>query len=446
MRWLVLKDLQILRRSPLLVGLLVVYPIAIALLIGFALSRGPDKPKVAFVNQVPKNANTFSLGSETIDASKYSKRLFSVVDPIRVKTRAQALKKVEDGEALAALIIPPDITEKLAGGVERPQVEVIYNVEDPVKARFVESTIKARLADANAALSEVFAKTAQDYIGLLLKGGSISLFGTDFEVLGLRKSKDDLERAQRALPANSPARQRIGDVIRFASLAIDNLDLSDEVLASVSSPIEVKQTVLKGTRTPLDTFAVSVSVIVSLMFVTVLLAAGMLAQEREEHTFARLVRGLISRTALLAEKEGLSALCALAVTLIMLCGVGLFVTLDWSRFPLWVLALAFGALAFAALGVAIGALAREVRTASLLAFLLSLPLAFLALVPSGAVSSGLYGVIRIVSALFPFKPSLQALDVALNGGDPGLLVPLLHLLAVAAGFTVIARLALRRFE
>ncbi len=446
MRWLVLKDLQILRRSPLLVGLLVVYPIAIALLIGFALSRGPDKPKVAFVNQVPKNANTFSLGSETIDASKYSKRLFSVVDPIRVKTRAQALKKVEDGEALAALIIPPDITEKLAGGVERPQVEVIYNVEDPVKARFVESTIKARLADANAALSEVFAKTAQDYIGLLLKGGSISLFGTDFEVLGLRKSKDDLERAQRALPANSPARQRIGDVIRFASLAIDNLDLSDEVLASVSSPIEVKQTVLKGTRTPLDTFAVSVSVIVSLMFVTVLLAAGMLAQEREEHTFARLVRGLISRTALLAEKEGLSALCALAVTLIMLCGVGLFVTLDWSRFPLWVLALAFGALAFAALGVAIGALAREVRTASLLAFLLSLPLAFLALVPSGAVSSGLYGVIRVVSALFPFRPSLQALDVALNGGDPGLLVPLLHLLAVAAGFTVIARLALRRFE
>ncbi|MEA2184942.1 MAG: hypothetical protein QOF69_4127, partial [Solirubrobacteraceae bacterium] len=34
MRWLLLKDLQILRRSPLLVGLLVIYPVAIALLIG----------------------------------------------------------------------------------------------------------------------------------------------------------------------------------------------------------------------------------------------------------------------------------------------------------------------------------------------------------------------------------------------------------------------------
>ena len=35
MRWLLLKDLQILRRSPLLVGLLIIYPIAISLLIGF---------------------------------------------------------------------------------------------------------------------------------------------------------------------------------------------------------------------------------------------------------------------------------------------------------------------------------------------------------------------------------------------------------------------------
>ena len=84
--------------------------------------------------------------------------------------------------------------------------------------------------------------------------------------------------------------------------------------------------------------------------------------------------------------------------------------------PLWLAALAAGALAFGALGVAIGGLAREVRAASLLAFLLSLPIAFLALVPSGAVSAGLYDVIRAVSALFPFKPALQAMDAALNDG------------------------------
>ncbi len=61
-RWLLLKDLQILRRSPLLVALLVLYPIVLAVLIGLALSGGPDKPKVAFANLVPPGQSTFSVG------------------------------------------------------------------------------------------------------------------------------------------------------------------------------------------------------------------------------------------------------------------------------------------------------------------------------------------------------------------------------------------------
>ena len=39
------------------------------------------------------------------------------------------------------------------------------------------------------------------------------------------------------------------------------------------------------------------------MFITLLLAAGMLALEREENAFARLVRGLVSRTGA-AGREG----------------------------------------------------------------------------------------------------------------------------------------------
>ena len=147
---------------------------------------------------------------------------------------------------------------------------------------------------------------------------------------------------------------------------------------------------------------------------------------------------------LLAEKAGLAALCSLLVSLLMLGALGLFISLDWGRFPLWVVALIGGGIGFAAMGLAIGAVTREVRAASLLAFMLSLPIAFLALVPSGSVSNGLYEVITVVSALFPFKPTLNAVDAALNhSGD--LLVALLHLAALAVGFGAIARLALRRF-
>ena len=52
------------------------------------------------------------------------------------------------------------------------------------------------------------------------------------------------------------------------------------------------------------------------------------------------------------------------VRLVMMVGLGLFVDLDWGCFPLWLAALAVGALAFAALGLAIGGLTRDVRAAS----------------------------------------------------------------------------------
>jgi hypothetical protein len=75
--------------------------------------------------------------------------------------------------------------------------------------------------------------------------------------------------------------------------------------------------------------------------------------------------------------------------------------------------------------------------------MLALPVAALALVPSGSVNATLYDAIRIVSGAFPFKPALSALDAALNGGS--LVTPLLHLAALTLAFAAIARLALRRF-
>jgi ABC-type transport system involved in cytochrome c biogenesis permease component len=444
MRWLLLKDLQILRRSPLLVALLVLYPIIIATLIGFALSRGPSKPRVAFLNEVPAGASVLELGGTHVDVSQYAKEIFKRIDPVQVSSEKEAIAKVRSGDVLGALIIPPDITQKLETGLESARVRVYFNSEDPVKYRFVQDTIKSEVQDANAALTKQLTKVAVSYLNLISTGGKINIFGQSLDVLGLSKAEAIVTAAQTQLPANSPLRGDLAQVAQFAKLAIDNLKLSGGVLKSVGTPIQVDQTIVKGGHTPLDAFAVAIAVSISLMFVTLLLAAGVLALEREENAFLRLVRGLVSRTGLLVEKVGLAALCAVAVSLIMLAGISLFVTLSWGRFPLWVLGLALGALGFGAMGVAIGGLTREVRAASLLAFMVALPIAFLALVPSGSVSEGLFQVIRVISALFPFKPTLQAMNSALNGSG-SIVAPLIHLAALTLGFGAIARLSLRRF-
>jgi ABC-2 type transport system permease protein len=182
-----------------------------------------------------------------------------------------------------------------------------------------------------------------------------------------------------------------------------------------------------------------------LTFVTLLLVAGSLALEREEGTFARLTGGLVSRGALLIEKIALGFVAGLVVTLLMLAGVEPFVGLEWQRIGLWLVAILAGGCGLAAAGAALGAAARDVRAVSLLAFMIALPVALLSLVPSGAVGATVYDGIRVITALFPFKPALQAMTAALDSAGAGIGRPLLHLLVLSIAYGAIARFALRRF-
>jgi ABC-type transport system involved in cytochrome c biogenesis permease component len=279
----------------------------------------------------------------------------------------------------------------------------------------------------------------------VLNGGSVTILGQSVGLLGLRNARTIVAATIAALPARSPLRLALRQVVGFADLAIQGLGFASPVLGSIGTPLTVQETQLAGATTPTDAYAASIAVIVSLMFVTMLLAAAMLAVERSENAYARLVRGLITPGRLLAEKVALAGGCASGVTLVMAALVSLFVHLDWGRFELWVLALAFGGVAFGALGVAIGALAREVSAASLMAFLLSLPIAFIALVPASAVSGTLKSVLDAIAFVFPFKAALEAVSNAFSGAAPGIGLPLVHLAVLAVAFGALARVALVRF-
>ena len=448
MRWLLLKDLQILRRSPLLVALLVLYPVLVSLLVGASVSGGPSKPRVAFANLIPADKDEFVIGQERLKASDFVDDLFKTIDPIRVDTREAALETVRSGDAVAAFVVPADVTDRLQGtlnlsGGPPPTVEVLYNAENPAKRREVEAAIRSRLADANQALTARLTEISGSYLDIVTNGGSFSILGQDFDVLGLRRAQTIIEGTLAGLPADAPERPALEQVARFAKLAADNLDISKPILASIGNPVRVEQTVVAGSRSTLEVYFAQVAVSLSLMFVTLLLVAGMLAIEREEFAFSRLVRGLVTRTGLLSEKVLLGTLCGVPLALAMLGILSVFLDVDAGRAPLWLPAAVLAAAAFSALGAAVGALARDVRAASLLAFALSLPVAALALVPSGAVSTGVYDLISAISALFPFKPCLEAFDAAVSGGDLG--GPLLHLAALTLAYVVLARVALRRF-
>jgi ABC-2 family transporter protein len=445
-RWLLLKDLQILRRSPLQAALLVAWPILIAVLVGFAISGGSSKPRVAFVNEVPPDSR-ISVGGQQLPAANVRARICRRVECVDVGDRADAVEQVRSGEVLAALVLPADLVTEINSlsslDPGKPEVEVLVNEEDPIKSELVKDRIETLLAQANLAIARRIAAEGGHYLGLLIDGGKLEVLGQKFPILGLRASARILTALE---PALSPAlRRSLHQVTEFAGQARDNLDIAGPLIARLAQPIAVHRVSVSGSSPPLEVFAIAVAATLTLAFVAVLLVAGSLALEREENAFPRLTRGLVSPTALIAEKVLLGVLAGLAVTLLLLAGLALFVPLAWDRFGLWLAAILLGGGALAAAGAALGAAAREVRAVSLLAFMVTLPIAFLSLVPSGTVGSGLYDAIEIVTAVFPFKPALRAMTAALDGAGPGIGWPLAQLVILTLAYGALARLALRRF-
>ena len=97
--------------------LLIVYPVVIAILIGFALSRGPEKPARGLLQPGPLR--------RAVRPGRAGRRVLARRGPSRAlrqdssaSTSSPAARRpesmVRDGDVLGALILPPDLLEKLA--------------------------------------------------------------------------------------------------------------------------------------------------------------------------------------------------------------------------------------------------------------------------------------------------------------------------------------------
>src|SRR4051794_16680310 len=167
MRWLFVKDLQIMRRSPLLTALLVIYPIVIAVLIGFALSRGPSTPRVAFLNEIPEGT-PLTIAGKQLDITGARGELCSRIDCIDVSSEDQARQMVESGDVPAPLLRRkgsiPDLKSRARLTPSRPTGGVLDNEEGLVKASLVDDRINTPTNQANLKLSKKVTRLAANYL------------------------------------------------------------------------------------------------------------------------------------------------------------------------------------------------------------------------------------------------------------------------------------------
>ena len=435
--WLVLvKDLRVLRRSPLLLGVLVAYPIVIALLVGLVAGYANAKPRVAFVDEDGLPA-VIAVGGHKFHVQSTIDRVSRNVRLVRLSPK-EANRELRTGKVVATITVPPGFVADLKQMVRSPTL-VLRTTKGGVAPR-VNQQVQALVYSLNRQLQEAYIAATLEYVRLILHGGDGSFLGRDFRVLGL----DGTERLLRELP-RGPRLDRIRAFVTVARLALAQ---TGGALAATAHPIELKQAPEEGRTWALSAQVQAYALALTISFLTLLLAAGALAAERDENTIGRLARGLVSLGELVAAKIGLAIVVALALGLSIALLFGVIIQVGgivggepWARLPLLAIGLALAGAALGGLGALLGALAREARTASLVAVLVVLPIVFLGLVPGEIVP-----VAGWISDALPFAHAVRFFASALYDASPWGTVAreAAWLAGLALVFGAGARLAARR--
>jgi ABC-type Na+ efflux pump permease subunit len=433
---LVRKDLLVLRRTPLLLGVLVTYPLVIAALVGLVAVYASSKPRVALVDQegLPSRVE---IGGQSFDVERMIRRVSDDVSLVRLDEDA-AREQLSTGKVVAVVTVPPGFILDLRAMVRSPELE-LQTARGGVSSR-VTQQVQALVYSLNRELQGAFIASNLVYIDLLQRGGSGTFLGQRFDVLGLEQAEALLDE----LPPG-PRLDRIREFVRTAQLALDQ---TDDALRATANPIELARTEERGRSAALSAQVQSYGLGLTITFLALVLAAGALAAEREENVLGRLVRGPVSRTGLVVAKVLLAATVAVALGLGIALAFGVVVEAGgveggepWERLPLLGVGLALAGAAVGAIGTLLGALAGEARTASLAAVLVVLPVVFLGLIPRDV-----FPLVGWISDALPFVHAVRFFGSALFDVSPwGTLArEAAWLLALGSAFAVLARLGMRR--
>ncbi|MEJ7792898.1 MAG: ABC transporter permease [Gaiellaceae bacterium] len=432
------KDLRVLRRSPFLLAVLLLYPLVIAGLVGLVASYASAKPRVALVDDDILPAQ-ITVGGRTFHVERTIDRVAQEVTLVRLEGE-EAERQLRSGRIVALLRVPRGFVADLRSMARSPRLE-LETTRGGLSVR-VTQQVQSLVYQLNRQLEDAYVEANLEYINLLVEGGTGNFLGREFDVLGLKRAEALLDE----LPPG-PRLDRISEFVRVASAA---LGATDDALRATANPIELVEADDEGRTWALSAQAQSYALALTISFLALLLAAAALAAERDEGVFARLRRGLAGPGELVAAKTALAAAAAVALGLGIVLAFGAIIELGgveggqpWSRVPLLALGLALAGAAFGGLGALLGALARDARTASLVAILAVLPIVFLGLVPREVAPAA-----ASVSDAFPFAHALRFFTAALFDLDPlGAAVREgAWLLGLALLFCTAARSALRRLD
>jgi hypothetical protein len=228
------KDVLVLRRSPLLLGILIAYPLTIALLVGLVASYASSKPRVALVDEDNLPA-TVVVGGKRFHVDRTIRQASQNVKLVRLSPE-DADRQLRTGKVVAVVTVPPGFIASLKGMVRSPQLELQLS-RGTISSR-VEQQVQALVFSLNRRLQRAYIANNLRYVTLILKGGDGRFLGQPIDVLGIESA----ERLLDAMPA-TPRNRRLRDFLHDARLALAN---TGDALRSTAHPIELVSASARG--------------------------------------------------------------------------------------------------------------------------------------------------------------------------------------------------------
>lgn len=408
----------------------------IAVLVGLVAGYANAKPRVAFVDEdhVPP----------VVEVAGHRFHIQTIIDEVSQNVSLvrmspdEAARELASGEIVASVTVPPGFLGKLTSTVTTPSL--ILRTGTGGLAPRVGQQMQALVYQLNRKLQDAFIGANLEYVTLILHGGSGSFLGEHFDVLGLDRTQ--------TLLASLPPSERVKKIEEFVRIARLALAQTGNALDATANPIGLVEPKQKGRTWVLSAQVQSYGIALTVTLLALLLASGAAAAEKDEGTIGRLGRGLVSLGQLVWAKVALAAVVGLGLGGVIAIVFGVVVEVGgvtggepWSRLPLLLAGVLLAGAVVGAAGTLLGALAREARTASLVALLVVLPVVFLGLVPAAVAAPAAW-----ISDALPFVHAVRFFASALYDTSPWRRVGIetAWLLGIGAVFTLLARAGMRR--
>ncbi|MBI2077675.1 MAG: ABC transporter permease [Euryarchaeota archaeon] len=459
---LIKKDGRVILRSRLLLTTLVVYPIIIVGIIGYAFSEPNTRVPIAVLNKDLEN------GKPDVDTIKnplhpeqggvpvstdhiiHGVGLIPGLDEFaelhEVRTEEDGRDLLLSGQVQAFIIFPLGFVDRIVNYQESAVIRVIVDQSDVVRANLTEILVRG-------VVQQLQERYIEQKVGLVLEGIGTALDPPLSSALypGFRGSRERLENlTQRAEYADVPAdhKDNVTLVIEFLREVERVLDDSSGIVESVARPVRARTEGEKSGHLYVRDLIVPAALGLSIFWTGTLATSSLMVYEREAHAYRRLGITPTSRSTVVLSKVAITSAIVFGQTLFIL----LVVTLhpQWKahvdNFPLTLLLIILSTFASIGLGIFLGGVSRDVNGTILLAVLVTFPMLFVSglfypvsFMPEGA---------QLLARLFPLTYTVEGLRGSMLRGFlfEDALVPMFALFLFGLGMTVVGTMLSRLSE